>query len=223
MNWKHMRRCPWLDTRARFVAGIPRGGKLLDLGSSTGGTLRHLAELRPDLRFFAVDLETEPEGYPAGCEVRRADLERDTLPWESGSMDAITCMQVIEHLREPGLLIRESARLLKPGGRVFFETPHPKTLVLSSPPGRWAGKFCLNCFDASCHVRLVPMGLLAEWVCAAGLEVVDSGISRNWLLTAAYPFLALLPASPRKFTAYTHWLGWSAYLTACAPREQEQE
>jgi SAM-dependent methyltransferase len=186
----------------------------LDLGSSTGGTLRHIAELRPDLRLFAVDLEAAPQDYPAGCEFRQADLERDRLPWDTGSMDAITCMQVLEHLRAPDLLIRESARLLKPGGRIFFETPHPKTLVLSSPPGPWAGTFCLNCFDASCHVRMVPMGLLAEWVRAAGLEVVDSGTSRNWLFAAAYPLLAFLPPSQRKFTAYTHWLGWSAFLVA---------
>src|SRR5277367_3143450 len=60
MNWAMLRQVPWLDTRARFVAGTPRNGALLDLGSSDGETLGHFAELRPDLRLFAVDKAGEP-------------------------------------------------------------------------------------------------------------------------------------------------------------------
>ena len=52
MNWRLLRPWPWLDTRAGFVARAPRGGRLLDLGASDGETLRHIAELRPDLPAF---------------------------------------------------------------------------------------------------------------------------------------------------------------------------
>ena len=55
MNWALLRQFPWLDTRAQFVAAAPRAGALLDLGSSDGETLRHIAELRPDLRLYAAD------------------------------------------------------------------------------------------------------------------------------------------------------------------------
>ena len=55
MNWTYLRPFAWVDTRARFVAGTPAGGALLDLGSSDGETLGHIAELRPDLRLFAAD------------------------------------------------------------------------------------------------------------------------------------------------------------------------
>ena len=50
-----------------------------------------------------------------------------------------------------------------------------------------------------------------------GLEVIDSGVSRNWLLAAAYPLFALMPPSRNRFTARIHWLGWSAYLIARRP------
>ena len=63
MNWTYLRPCAWVDTRARFVAGTPPGGALLDLGSSDGETLGHIAELRPDLRLFAADLAGTPENY----------------------------------------------------------------------------------------------------------------------------------------------------------------
>jgi SAM-dependent methyltransferase len=214
VNWAYLRRCPWLDTRARFVVGIPAGGALLDLGSSDGETLRHIAELRPDLRLFAVDLAGTPEQYPAGCEFHRADVERQPLPWPDGSMDAITCMHLIEHLRDSRLLEREVARLLKPSAAVYFETPHPKTLTLSSPRGRAVGTFTLNFWDDPTHVRPVALGALAQRLRSAGMDVVDSGISRNWLLAAAYPFLIFQPPSRKRFTARIHWLGWSVYLIA---------
>ena len=217
MNWAYLRRCAWVDTRARFVAGTPPGGALLDLGSSDGQTLGHIAELRPDLRLFAADLAGTPEKYPTGCQFQRADLERDRLPWAAGSMDAITCMQLVEHLRSSTLLLQEAARLLRPGGRIYVETPHPKSLTFSSPQGRAVGTFTLNFFDDPTHVRLVALGALAHEVRGVGLEVVTSGISRSWFLAAAYPLFIFLPASKRKFTARVHWLGWSAYLVARRP------
>jgi hypothetical protein len=42
-------------------------------------------------------------------------------------------MHLVEHLDDLSLLLVEIARLLKPGGRVYFETPHPKTVTYSSP------------------------------------------------------------------------------------------
>ena len=193
---------------------MPRGGALLDLGASDGETLNHMAELRPDLRLYAVDFAGQPENYARGCQFHRADLEREKLPWPEQSMDAITCMHLIEHLNDLSLVLQESSRLLKAGGRVYFETPHPKSLVLCSPGGKAAGTFTLNFYDDPTHLKPVPVGALACLVRQAGLEVVDAGISRNWLFAAAHPIFAFLPPSRKKFTAQIHWLGWSAYLIA---------
>jgi len=217
MNWSYLRSVPWLDTRAKFVAGVPPGGALLDLGSSDGETLGHMAELRPDLRFFAADKFGKPEKYPAGCQFSRADFECETLPWPAGSMNAITCMHLVEHLQTLDPLIKEITRLLAPGGRVYFETPHPKSLKVPSATGKAAGTFTLNFFDDKTHVRVVPMETLAEGTRREGLEVVQSGISRNWIFAAAYPALRLLPPGRKRFASYIHWLGWSAYLIARRP------
>lgn len=217
MNWARLRHFPWLDTRARFVAAAPAAGALLDMGSSDGETLRHIAELRPDLRLYSADMAGQPAQYPAGCEFQRADLEHEKLRWPDQSMDAITCMHLIEHMRDLASLLSEAARLLRPGGRIYFETPHPKTLALSSPRGPAAGTFTLNFFDDATHVRPVAVGALAEQVRASRLEVLASGTSRNWLFAAAWPLLALLPPSRKKFTARVHWLGWSAFLIARRP------
>jgi SAM-dependent methyltransferase len=214
MKWTHLRRAPWLDTRARFVAQTPQGGTLLDLGSSDGETLRHFAELRPDLRLFAADIAGAPEQYPRGCEFFRGDLERDRLPWADASMDAVTCMHLVEHLRDLTLLLAEIGRLLKPGGRVYFETPHPKTVKYASPRDAFAGLFTLNFYDDPTHVRPVSAGALARQCRAHGLEVVRTGTSRNWLFAAAWPVLWWRRPSRQRYTALVHWRGWSVYVIA---------
>src|SRR5690242_15419572 len=132
MNWAVLRHFPWLDTRARFVAATPFQGSLLDLGSADGNTLGHISELRPDLKLHAVDKAGIPENYPAGCQFQRADLEKERLDLASGSMDTITCTHLVEHLHDLTPLLKETMRVLKPGGRAYFETPHPKSLILSS-------------------------------------------------------------------------------------------
>jgi len=213
MNWENLRPFPWLDTRARFVSKTPKNGTLLDLGSSDGETLGHFAELRPDLHLFAADKAGQPEKYPVGCQFHRADFERDRLPWPDCSMDAVTCMHLVEHLHGLNPLLREVARLLKPGGRAYFETPHPKTLTLPS----LRGQFTLNFYDDPTHIRLVAMEDLARQAKSVGLAVESLGVSRNWLFAAAHPIYFFLPPSRKKFTARAHWLGWSAFLSARRP------
>ncbi|KPV40169.1 3-demethylubiquinone-9 3-methyltransferase [Thiohalorhabdus denitrificans] len=46
----------------------------------------------------------------------------DLLPEEAESFDVITCMEVLEHVPDPARLVDECARLLKPGGTLFFAT-----------------------------------------------------------------------------------------------------
>ena len=212
MNWSLLRLAPWLDTRARFVAGTPRNGSLLDLGSSDGGTLRHFAELRPDLQYFAADLAGQPAAYPGGCQFHRADLQKERLPWPDASMDAVTCMHLVEHLHDLTLLINETARLLKPGGRVYVETPHPRSLNVTSSRNQNDVHFTLNFYDDPTHIRVVTITILETEFRRAGLSITGSGVSRNWLFAASWPIYAWMHPSRQKYTAYVHWLGWSAWI-----------
>ena len=135
------------------------------------------------------------------------------MPWPDATKDVVTCMHVVEHLNDLQRLLGEIARLLKPGARVYFETPHPKTLKLPSATGR----FTLNFHDDPTHVRIVEMTELAGQLESLGLRVEATGTSRNWLFAAAHPLFCLRAASRKKFTARVHWLGWSAYLVARRP------
>src|SRR5208337_1736505 len=199
MNWKYIRNLTWIDTRARFVGSTPFGGSLLYMGSSEGETLGHFAELRPDLKLFATDLAGSPEKYPPGCLFHRGDIQKDRLPWPSGSMDSIACIHLVEHLTSLDFLFAEAARLLKPGGRIYVETPHLKTVVLQSLPGNWAGTFPMSFYDDSTHTKPVATGVLAHAARRTGFKIISSGTSRNWLFAMSYPFFLLMPPSLKKY------------------------
>jgi SAM-dependent methyltransferase len=214
MNWSYWRLIPWIDTRAAFVAQTPEGGSLLDLGSSDGSTLCHMAELRPDLRPCSVDIAGRPLATPPNTVFVEADLESAALPWPDESFDAITCMHVVEHLRSTSNLWREVARLLKPGGRVYIETPGLESVTTASPPEKLRGKVTVNFYDDPTHIQPVPVDSLRRAAKDAGLAVQSTGKSRNWLFAAAYLPLCLLPQSRKRYVAKLHWLGWSVYLIA---------
>lgn len=212
MNWSHWRRTPWVDTRAAFVARVAHGGRLLDLGTSDGETLTHFAELRPDLRFAAIDLNI-PARLPRATEFKAVNLERDALPWDSETFDAITCMHLIEHLRSSQMLWTECQRVLKPGGRLYVETPGPLSLTALRIRGAAEGSVTMNFYDDPTHTELVPVAKMRADSESAGLRFERAGKSRNWLFVLAYPIFSLLrPNTRKRYVAKLHWMGWSHYI-----------
>jgi SAM-dependent methyltransferase len=219
VNWRFLRFAPWLDTRARFVASIPRAGRLLDLGSSDGGTLKHIAELRPDLELCSSDIAGAPENYPTGTEFKRTDFDACPLPWPDHYFDAVTCMHVVEHLQRPYYLIAESSRVLRPDGRIYIETPHPKSTTLKSAHGEGAGQVTVNFHDDPTHVKPVPVESLQGWMRESGLLAIRSGTSRNLIFSAVFPlYLVARSTSRRRYVAQLHFTGWSTFVVGAKPR-----
>lgn len=217
MNWRWIRRIPWIDSRSLFVSTIASNGRLLDIGSSDGGTLTHIAELRPDLILFATDIHGAPDQYPSGCSFFRCDIQKDNLPWGDACMNAVTCMHLVEHLDELEGLFSEISRLLMPGGKVYFETPHPKTAALSNARDRAADTSGMSFYSDPTHKAPVPVEQISSCCSKHGLTVLRTGTARNLLFAAAQLLYVFLPPSRQKFTAKRHWIGWSVFLVAQRP------
>jgi SAM-dependent methyltransferase len=45
------------------------------------------------------------------------------LPYADGSVDHISCLAVLEHLSRPEIAVEEMARVLRPGGLIYLESP----------------------------------------------------------------------------------------------------
>lgn len=96
---------------------IPR---LLDIGCSSGGLLRSAVQHG----FDAEGVEPAPQAAEfaksAGLRVFQGYLEEARFP--ASSFDAVTLMEVIEHLPDPGALLKEVWRVLKPNGVLVVGT-----------------------------------------------------------------------------------------------------
>ena len=95
------------------------GAKVLDLMSSCSS---HLPE--PPARFDVTGLGLNAEELERNPQLSRRvvhDLNRDfTLPFAEGEFDAVICTVSIEYLTRPVEVLREAARVTRPGGKVVM-------------------------------------------------------------------------------------------------------
>jgi SAM-dependent methyltransferase len=134
----------WLtvDQLERFVASLQLQptARLLDVGCGSGGPSLRVARLS-DCHVVGIELSEEAvaEGTrladEAGLLGRASFLQADAsdaLPFEDSSFDAILCIDAVNHLRDRSRVVRDWARLLRPGGRLLFTDPVVITGVLDS-------------------------------------------------------------------------------------------
>jgi len=108
-------------------AGVAMNGRVLDAGCGGGGMPLSLA----DEAALVVGIDPFPRFTDAGVRLRRergvehmhfALADGMALPFGSGSFDLVLSHAVIEHVADAPLYLRECARVLAPGGRVYLST-----------------------------------------------------------------------------------------------------
>ena len=166
--------------RLGYVAArVPlHGTAVLDVGC--GGGLLSEALAKAGAEVTAIDLAPELvkvarlHGLESGVKVDyRVQSVEDLAAERPGAFDAVTCMEMLEHVPDPASILRACATLLKPGGRLFVSTLN-----------RTPAAFALAIVGAEYIARLLPTGThtysefikpseLAAWLRAAGLELED--------------------------------------------------
>ena len=160
-----------------------RGARVLDVGCGAGLLSEALA--REGAHVSALDLAPElvdvaklhllESGLTIDYRLQSVESLADELPT---SFDAISCMEMLEHVPDPSSVLAACARLLKPGGRIFLSTLN-----------RTPAAFALAIVGAEYVARLLPKGThqyesfikpseLAAWLREAGLQLEDvSGLA----------------------------------------------
>ena len=96
---------------------------ILDLGTGPGMLLKALAARYPKLRAIGVEcadyMLAAADELPEGCEIITADLHDPHLPLDDASVDAAVASVVLHEMHQPVRALREVARCLKPGGRLY--------------------------------------------------------------------------------------------------------
>ncbi|MBK7614310.1 MAG: bifunctional 2-polyprenyl-6-hydroxyphenol methylase/3-demethylubiquinol 3-O-methyltransferase UbiG [Vitreoscilla sp.] len=164
-----------LDWIAQYVT-VPEA-KVLDVGCGGGILAESMA--RRGAQVLGVDLSVKPlkvarlhalESGVTGLEYREVAVEA-LAEEQAGQFDAVTCMEMLEHVPDPASVVRACAKLARPGGRVFFSTLN-----------RNAKAFLLAIVGAEHVLKMLPKGTheyarflrpseLARFAREAGLEV----------------------------------------------------
>lgn len=116
--------------RLAWIADIAnlKGKRVLDVGC--GGGILADAMARAGASVMGIDLSTKAlrvaqlhalEAQTEGVEYREVSAEALALE-EAGTFDVVTCMEMLEHVPDPSLVVNACAALVKPGGHVFFST-----------------------------------------------------------------------------------------------------
>jgi 2-polyprenyl-6-hydroxyphenyl methylase/3-demethylubiquinone-9 3-methyltransferase len=158
-----------VSLRDAEVHDVGCGGGLLSEALAGEGASVIAIDLAPDLLKIARLHKLE-----SGVEVdyRLSSVEA-LAAQQPASFDAITCMEMLEHVPDPGSVLAACATLLKPDGRLFVSTLN-----------RTPAAFALAIVGAEYIARLLPTGThqyrdfikpseLAAWLRDSGLELED--------------------------------------------------
>ncbi|MCG5501277.1 bifunctional 2-polyprenyl-6-hydroxyphenol methylase/3-demethylubiquinol 3-O-methyltransferase UbiG [Ectothiorhodospira lacustris] len=168
-----------------------KGLKVLDVGC--GGGLLSEAMAQRGAQVTGIDMSEAGLGVArmhlleSGLEVdyrqTSAEVLAETMP---GAFDVVTCMEMLEHVPDPGSVIHACARLVKPGGHVFFATLN-----------RTPQAFAMAILGAEYLMRMLPKGTheyarfvrpseMEQWMREAGLTLKELMGMHYQLLSGTY-------------------------------------
>jgi len=178
---------PWfmngLKLRYLLADLAPVRGKVLDVGCGAGSVAKAVKRARPDLEVFGCDVSRSAlavaEASPEGVVFRAAQAEK--LPFADGELDFVWIFDVLEHVDDPALVLREVARVLRPGGTFHIVLPlegQPWTLYRLIGCGtRWTAKV-----RHGGHIQVFSAERFAALAASCGLPVTATRWSYHFLL-----------------------------------------
>jgi SAM-dependent methyltransferase len=117
----------WYRGRRRVIAAelgrleLPEGARVLDAGCGSGRTM---VDLERYGEVVGIELSTDAADIARGRGCGEVVIGRiEELPWDAGTFDLITCLDVIEHTADDRAVLRELRRVCKPGGWALVTVP----------------------------------------------------------------------------------------------------
>jgi 2-polyprenyl-6-hydroxyphenyl methylase/3-demethylubiquinone-9 3-methyltransferase len=173
-------RLHYIDQRVQLS-----GKQVLDVGC--GGGILSESMARQGARVTAIDMGRAPlsvarlHAMEAELDIDYRQITVEQLAEEMpDSFDAVTCMEMMEHVPDPASVINACKKLVRPGGSVFFSTinRNPKSYVFAI----LGAEYILNMLPRGTHeyAKFIRPSELDEWARQADLTLRDlTGLSYN--------------------------------------------
>ncbi len=163
-------RLDWIDN----AIGL-RGKRILDVGC--GGGLLSEGMAARGAEVTGIDLSERPLGVAklhlleSGQKVDYRKISVEQLAEEMpASFDAVTCLEMLEHVPDPASIVGACARLVKPTGQTFFSTinRNPKAYLFAVI----GAEYLLQMLPKGTHdfARFIKPSELTRWCKQVGLE-----------------------------------------------------
>lgn len=174
-------RLDWINSQCSLA-----GKRVLDVGCGGGILADSMARKGADV--LGIDLASKAlrvaqlhalEAQTANVEYREISVEA-LAKEQPASFDAVTCMEMLEHVPDPASVVRACSELVKPGGWVFFSTIHrnAKAFLLAIV----GAEYVLNMLPRGTHeyAKMIRPSELAAHCRSAGLHVQQTrGLEYN--------------------------------------------
>ena len=147
--------------------GCGHGALSLTLAESAGCDVVAMDVLESRVRSVKARKATRDPDAAARVRIVRADAE--SLPFRDESFDAVAATEVLEHLDEPGRMLSEARRVLRPAGRFFMTTPNSEALPYRLL--RFLPESAVSRLAASLTQETLHPELLHDHAAAAGSSV----------------------------------------------------
>lgn len=183
---------------------VPDDGFIVDIGSGTGGVTRQIAGRFPTATVLGVE--------PSDALTRKAEELASSMPnlsfavgdgasldLDDASADVSILHTVLSHVSDPGLLVAEATRILRPGGTLVICDADFSKAAMGVVPGDPLGS-CAEAFVSGAVTDPWLTGKLRPMVRAAGLSITSFTI-QNRVVTEGMGSLVWVRMSSARFVS----------------------
>lgn len=199
----------WFASRTRALNAVmgpilPRNPdfRLLDIGCGAGNMIHHLSHYG---RVKGLEIDPRPvkKAHERGYDVEQFDATRP-MPFDDATFNAVTILDVIEHNEDDMAILRDSFRILKPGGHVVITVPAFMWL--------WTHNDVLNA-----HVRRYTAGELNQKLSQTGFKIRRISYNNFFVFPLAATLLLLRRSADTKQDLASHHVDEDEYQVEMEP------